>query len=87
MIAVCTHTPLLLLFLPSFVCVCVVALVLDDSFSRVVFISLLLFVQGKVFTEEEDAFLLNMMHRYGYGNWEVIRMEIRKVYIRHYLEA
>lgn len=85
MIAVCTHTPLLLLFLPSFVCV--VALVLDDSFSRVVFISLLLFVQGKVFTEEEDAFLLNMMHRYGYGNWEVIRMEIRKVYIRHYLEA
>lgn len=35
--------------------------------------------QGKVFTEEEDAFLLNMMHRYGYGNWEVIRMEIRKV--------
>lgn len=32
-----------------------------------------------MFTEEEDAFLLNMMHRYGYGNWEVIRMEIRKV--------
>ncbi|CAM9097974.1 unnamed protein product [Scytosiphon promiscuus] len=36
--------------------------------------------KGKVFTEEEDAFLLNMMHRYGYGNWEVIRMEIRKAW-------
>lgn len=47
--------------------------------STVFFCNFLYILQGKVFTEEEDAFLLNMMHRYGYGNWEVIRMEIRKV--------
>ena len=34
--------------------------------------------RGKVWTEEEDAFLLNMMHTYGYGNWERIRVEIRE---------
>merc|ERR1712139_666492 len=31
-------------------------------------------------TEEEDAFLLNMMHTYGYGNWERIRVEIRNAW-------
>ncbi|CAM9477635.1 unnamed protein product [Chrysoparadoxa australica] len=36
--------------------------------------------KGKVFTEDEDAFLVNMMHQYGYGNWEAIRVEIRKAW-------
>lgn len=36
--------------------------------------------QGKIFTEEEDAFLVNMMHRFGYGMWEAIRLEIRKAW-------
>lgn len=38
--------------------------------------------QGKAqrsFTDEEDVFLVVLMHRLGYGNWERIRMEIRKV--------
>lgn len=33
--------------------------------------------RGKIWTEEEDAYLVNMMHRYGYGNWERMRMAIR----------
>ncbi|KAJ8605209.1 hypothetical protein CTAYLR_000442 [Chrysophaeum taylorii] len=36
--------------------------------------------RGKVWTEEEDAFLINMMHQYGYGNWERIRVEIRNAW-------
>jgi len=36
--------------------------------------------RGKVWTEEEDAFLVNMMHLYGYGNWERIRVEIRNAW-------
>jgi len=36
--------------------------------------------RGKVWTEEEDAFLVNMMHTYGYGNWERIRVEIRNAW-------
>lgn len=36
--------------------------------------------RGKVWTEEEDAFLINMMHQYGYGNWERIRIEIRNAW-------
>lgn len=36
--------------------------------------------RGKVFTEDEDSFLVNMMHKHGYGNWEVIRMEIRQAW-------
>jgi len=36
--------------------------------------------RGKVWTEEEDAFLINMMHAYGYGNWERIRVEIRNAW-------
>lgn len=34
--------------------------------------------RGKVWTEEEDIFLVNMMHRHGYGHWEHIRQEIRR---------
>lgn len=30
--------------------------------------------------------MLNMMHRYGYGNWEVIRMEIRKVFVDGWID-
>lgn len=36
--------------------------------------------RGKVWTEEEDAFLITMMHQYGYGNWERIRIEIRNAW-------
>lgn len=34
--------------------------------------------KGKEFSDEEDIFLVNMMHVYGYGNWDKIRMQIRK---------
>ena len=33
--------------------------------------------RGKIWTEEEDAYLVNMMNRFGYGNWERMRMQIR----------
>ena len=36
--------------------------------------------RGKMFTPEEDVFLVNMMHRYGYGEWERIRLEIRRAW-------
>lgn len=36
--------------------------------------------KNRSYTEEEDAFLLCMMHRHGYGNIERIRLEIRKVW-------
>lgn len=35
--------------------------------------------QGRLWTDEEDIFLLILMHKFEYGNWERIRMEIRKV--------
>jgi SWI/SNF-related matrix-associated actin-dependent regulator of chromatin subfamily A member 5 len=34
--------------------------------------------KNRAYTEEEDAFLLCMMHRHGYGAVERIRMEIRR---------
>ena len=33
--------------------------------------------RGKIWTEEEDSYLVNMMNRFGYGNWERMRMQIR----------
>ena len=36
--------------------------------------------RGKIWTEEEDAYLVNMMNRFGYGNWERIRVEIRNAW-------
>lgn len=33
--------------------------------------------KGKAYTEEEDRFLVCMMHRLGYGAWEEIKAEIR----------
>lgn len=36
--------------------------------------------KGRAYTEEEDAFLLCMMHRHGYGAAERIRMEIRRAW-------
>lgn len=33
----------------------------------------------RLFSDEEDVFLLILMHRFEYGNWERIRLEIRKV--------
>jgi hypothetical protein len=46
-------------------------------------LSLLQTKAQRVFTDEEDVFLVVLMHRFGYGNWERIRMEIRKV--RYYI--
>lgn len=36
--------------------------------------------KNRCFTEEEDAFLLCMMHRHGFGANERIRMEIRRAF-------
>jgi len=37
--------------------------------------------KGKVFTEDEDRFLVIAMYRLGYGNWDMIRQEIRKSWL------
>lgn len=37
-------------------------------------------VRGKIWSEEEDAYLVCMMHRHGYGQWERIRQEIRRAW-------
>jgi hypothetical protein len=29
------------------------------------------------FTDEEDQFILNSLYKYGYGNWELIKVDIR----------
>ena len=34
--------------------------------------------KGKAFTEEEDRFLVCMMQTIGYGNWDQLKIEIRK---------
>ena len=36
--------------------------------------------RGKIWTEDEDAFLVCMMHRHGYGAWERIRSEVRRAW-------
>lgn len=36
--------------------------------------------KSRAYTEEEDAFLLCMMHRHGYGSNERIRLEIRRAF-------
>jgi len=36
--------------------------------------------RGKIWTEDEDAYLVCMMHRHGYGQWERIRQEIRRAW-------
>jgi SWI/SNF-related matrix-associated actin-dependent regulator of chromatin subfamily A member 5 len=36
--------------------------------------------KGRAYQEEEDAFLICMMHRHGYGAAERIRMEIRRAW-------
>lgn len=38
------------------------------------------YAKGRAYTEEEDAFLLFMMHKHGYGAAERIRMEIRRAW-------
>lgn len=38
----------------------------------------------RLFSDEEDVFLLILMHRFEYGNWERIRLEIRKVRVYGY---
>lgn len=34
--------------------------------------------KGKAYTEEEDRFILCMVHKLGYGNWDDLKAEIRK---------
>ncbi|GFH05549.1 uncharacterized protein HaLaN_00029, partial [Haematococcus lacustris] len=34
--------------------------------------------KGKAYTEEEDRFILCMIHKLGYGNWDDLKAEIRK---------
>lgn len=34
--------------------------------------------KGKAYTEEEDRFLLCMIHKLGYGAWDEMKAEIRK---------
>jgi SWI/SNF-related matrix-associated actin-dependent regulator of chromatin subfamily A member 5 len=34
--------------------------------------------KGKAYTEEEDRFILCMMHKLGYGAWDELKAEIRK---------
>ena len=34
--------------------------------------------KGKLFTAEEDQFLICMTNKVGYGNWDMLRNEIRK---------
>ena len=36
--------------------------------------------KGKAFTEEEDRFLVCMMDQLGYGQWEQLKLEIRKAW-------
>ena len=36
--------------------------------------------KNRAYTEEEDAFLLCMMHRHGFGSNERIRLEIRRAW-------
>ena len=35
-------------------------------------------VAGKLFTEEEDRFLVCMTNELGYGNWEELKREVRR---------
>ena len=37
--------------------------------------------KGKAYTEEEDRFLLCMVHKLGYGAWDEIKSEIRKSWL------
>lgn len=34
--------------------------------------------KGKAYTEEEDRFIICMVHKLGYGNWDDLKAEIRK---------
>lgn len=34
--------------------------------------------KGKAYTEEEDRFILCMVHKLGYGNWDDLKAEIRR---------
>jgi SWI/SNF-related matrix-associated actin-dependent regulator of chromatin subfamily A member 5 len=34
--------------------------------------------KGKTYTEEEDRFILCMVHKLGYGMWDDLKAEIRK---------
>jgi len=33
---------------------------------------------GKIYTQEEDQFILFMTHKLGYGNWDLLKQEIRR---------
>ena len=40
--------------------------------------------KGRLFSDEEDAFLVLMLHKYGYGSWEKIRLEIKSCWLFRY---
>ena len=37
--------------------------------------------KGKTFTEDEDRFIVCMMNKLGYGNWDQLKQEIRKSWL------
>jgi SWI/SNF-related matrix-associated actin-dependent regulator of chromatin subfamily A member 5 len=34
--------------------------------------------KGRIYTQEEDQFILCMTHQIGYGNWDRLKQEIRR---------
>ena len=40
--------------------------------------------RGKAYTEEEDRFLLCMLHQIGYGNWDELKLEIRRSWMMRF---
>lgn len=34
--------------------------------------------KGRIYTQEEDQFILFMTYKLGYGNWELLKQEIRR---------
>lgn len=53
---------------PSVMCPC------PASFTQLVYGA----NKGKAYTEEEDRFILCMVHKLGYGSWDDLKAEIRR---------
>lgn len=52
---------------------------LDNCWSTIK-LNYIMGTKNRAYTEEEDAFLLCMMHRHGFGSNERIRLEIRRAW-------
>ena len=37
--------------------------------------------KGKIWTEEEDRFLICMTNQMGYGNWEELKLQVRQSWL------